>query len=302
MSEYHKPVLLEEVIRGLQVKQGGRYIDGTLGGGGHTVEILALRASVLGIDVDQDALSYVQKRSKELGQKITENLTVIRGNFKDIDRIAKEEGFDQVNGILLDLGVSSFQLDKAEKGFSFLREGPLDMRMDQTLEVRAADLVNGLNRTELEEVFRKFGEERNAKKIAQTITIERQFKKIQTTIDLVSIIEKAYGVTNEILSPKRRGEISMRVFQALRIAVNDELGVLRDVLPKALVLVKPQGRLVVITFHSLEDRIVKQAFLDFERKKLGRVITKKPLVATEQEMKENSRSRSAKLRIFEKTS
>lgn len=311
MSTYHIPVLLHEVIDALQVQKGKQYIDATIGGGGHTGEILDRGGKVLGIDVDMDALRFVEEKIKNQKSlrpelrarakiKIGEDLVLAKGNFKDIDRIAKEQGIEKVAGVLMDLGVSSFQLDEGKKGFSFLHDGPLDMRMDKSLGVSAADLVNGMSRNELAELFEKLGEDRNAKKIAQTITIERQFKKIETTADLVRVIEKAYGVTNEVLSQKRRAEIAMRVFQALRIAVNDELGVIRDCLPKAVELLESGGRLVVITFHSLEDRIVKELFLAFEQKGTGVVKTKKPIVASGEERQRNKRSRSAKLRIFEK--
>jgi 16S rRNA (cytosine1402-N4)-methyltransferase len=172
--------------------------------------------------------------------------------------------------------------------------------MDKRLAVTAADLVNGLSRNELIAVLVKFGQERNAKKIAQAITIERQFKKIETTGDLVRVIEKAYGVTNEVLSDKRRAEISMRVFQALRIAVNDELHVIEQAIPKAVGLLEKGGRVAIISFHSLEDRIVKDAFITCEKKGWGKILTKKPVGATEEESRTNRRSRSAKLRIFEK--
>jgi 16S rRNA (cytosine1402-N4)-methyltransferase len=295
MSNYHIPVLLQEVIEGLQIRKDAKYIDATLGGGGHTVEIVKRGGKVLGIDVDEDALGYVEKEIKD-----NKEVVLAKGNFKEIDRLAKEQGFEHVDGVLFDLGVSSFQLETAKKGFSFLRDGPLDMRMDTSLQVSAADLVNGLTRSELGELFWKLGEERNGKRIAKTIEIERQFKKIETTDDLVRVIEKAYGVTNEVLSIQRRAQISMRVFQALRIAVNDELHVLQDALPKAIGLLVSGARLVVITFHSLEDRIVKEKFIKFEKEGLGAIITKKPLIAKEKEALENRRSRSAKLRIFEK--
>jgi 16S rRNA (cytosine1402-N4)-methyltransferase len=313
MSKYHKPVLLHEVIEGLQIQQGAKYIDATVGGGGHTIEILKRGGRVLGIDVDEDALAFVRKEitnfpsipssgSRDEVRIDEKNLALVRGNFKDIRSIARESGYEKVSGILFDLGVSSFQLDIPEKGFSFLRDGPLDMRMDKTLQVSAADLIQGLRRNELVELFIKFGEERNARKIAQTITIERQFKKILTTGDLVKVIEKAYGVTNEVLSEKRHAQIAMRVFQALRIAVNDEMGVIKEALPKAIELLEVHGRLAVITFHSLEDRIVKDEFVEFARKGMGSVITKKPLIATEeeaQERKKHKRIEEVEVQSFE---
>ncbi len=296
MKQYHIPVLLQEVLENLRIRNGAKYIDATLGGGGHAVEIVNRGGNVMGLDVDEDALEYVEEKIKEI-----EGLTLIRGNFKEIDRLAKENGFEQVAGILFDLGVSSFQLDNGAKGFSFLHNGPLDMRMDTTLEVTAVDLVNGLTRSELYEIFVRFGEERNAKKIASEIVLQREQQRIETTDQLVHVIEKAFGVTNEVISQKRRIEMCMRVFQALRIAVNDELGVIRDAMPKALGLLEEKGRIVVISFHSLEDRIVKQTFLDFEKKNLGKIVTKKPITASITEVDKNRRSRSAKMRVFEKS-
>lgn len=293
MKHYHTPVLLQEVLQALNIQKDAKYIDATLGGGGHTFEIVKRGGRVLGIDVDEDALKHVED---ELGKEIT----IVRGNFREIDTVAKEHGFENAAGILFDLGVSSFQLDKAEKGFSFMYSGPLDMRMDTTLKVSAGDLVNGLTRGELYELFTRLGEERNAKRIAAEIVLEREKGEIKTTDQLVKIIEKAFGVTNEVISQKRRSQMCMRIFQALRIAVNDELGVIQDVLPKALQAIDKNGRIVVISFHSLEDRVVKQTFLDFEKKGLGKIVTKKPITATDEELQINRRSRSAKMRVFQK--
>jgi 16S rRNA (cytosine1402-N4)-methyltransferase len=300
MSSYHIPVLLQEVLEALHIKRGEKYIDATLGGGGHSLEIIKQGGLVLGIDVDQDAITYVKQQIHSKNYTIGKELTIGRGNFKDIAKLAKENGFERVSGVLFDLGVSSFQLDTGNKGFSFMQSGPLDMRMDQNLQVSAADLVNGLTKQELSDIFVRFGEERNAKKIAMEIVLEREKGKIETTEQLVKCIEKAFGVTREIISQKRRIEMCMRVFQALRIAVNDELGVIRDALPKALNVLLPSGRLVVISFHSLEDRIVKQTFLEFEKKGYGKIVTKKPIIASASEVFVNRRSRSAKMRIFEK--
>lgn len=300
MTSYHKPVLLSEVLEALAVQKGEKYIDATIGGGGHTFEILQRGGSVLGLDVDEDALAFVKDKLRITNYELEGKITLERGNFRDIDRVAKKNGFENVSGILFDFGVSSFQLDNSEKGFSFQHTGPLDMRMDQTLSVNAADLVNGLTGHELYELFTRLGEERNAKKIAAEIVYTRQLQPFATTDQLVQAIEKAFGVTVEVISDKRRSEMCMRVFQALRIAVNDELGVIRDVLPKAVKLLKKNGRLVIISFHSLEDRIIKQTFLDFEKKGLGKVMTKKPIIASDTEIRENRRSRSAKIRIFEK--
>lgn len=293
MKYYHIPVLLHEVLENLHIQKGAKYIDATVGGGGHTTEILKRGGIVLGLDVDTDALTYVQGKHNK-------DLVLIRGNFKDIDTLAKANGFEKVTGILFDFGVSSFQLDTDTKGFSFTHKGPLDMRMDQALTVSAADLVNGLTRQELYELFWRLGEERNAKRIVSEIILERERKRIETTEQLVGVIEKAYGVTMEVISPKRRAQMCMRVFQSLRIAVNDELGVIKDALPKALKLLDTGGKLVVISFHSLEDRIVKNTFATFDKQGLGKIISKKPIMANSEELVINRRSRSAKMRVFEK--
>src|SRR5260221_4083169 len=261
MSKYHTTVLLQEAVDALEVKQGQKYIDATLGGGGHTKLILEHRGEVLGIDVDQEALKYVEE---ELRSK---RLHVVRGNFAHIAEIAKENGFDHVAGILFDFGVSGHQLETAERGFSFLHDAPLDMRMDKDLSVSATELVNGLNQAELTELFEKLGEEWRGKKIAQAILAARKIKPIETTTELSDIIRDVYK-TREKIHP------ATKVFQALRIAVNDELGSIRDALPKALELLGPGGRLVTITFHSLEDRIVKETFREFENTGKGKNVFK----------------------------
>lgn len=300
MKQYHTPVLLQEVLHALNIQKDAKYIDATVGGGGHTVEIVKRGGRVLGIDVDEDATTYVEDGLRITNYELGREITIVRGNFRDIEKLAKAYGYTSVAGILFDLGVSSFQLDNAAKGFSFMKNGPLDMRMDQALQVRAADLIHALTRQELYELLTRFGEERNAKKIAAEIVLSRERTKIETTDQLVKIIEKAFGVTNEMISLKRRAQMCMRVFQALRIGVNDELGAIRDSLPKAWELLEKKGRLVVISFHSLEDRIVKKTFLDFEQKGMGRIVTKKPIMAGRSEAEENRRSTSAKLRVFEK--
>ncbi len=292
MDTYHVSVLLQEAVDALEVKSGKKYIDGTLGGGGHTGEILKRGGMVLGIDFDEDALEYV-KANCELRIANCE-LILAGGNFKDIDTLAKENGFENVAGILLDIGVSSHHFDTAERGFSFQKEGPLDMRMDQTLNVKAADLINILTKGEMYELFTKLGEEWGARPIIESIISARQIKPIETTSELAQIIRK--------VAPRSKSESNpaTRIFQALRIAVNDELNSLREVLPKAVALLSPGGRLAVISFHSLEDRIVKHTFKDFESKELGKIITKKPVIPGEDEVERNKRSRSAKLRVFEK--
>lgn len=291
MNNYHISVLLQEVLDFLEIQPGKQYIDATLGGGGHTTAILERGGNVLGIDVDEDALKFVRKKSEEDRRQGT--LTVASGNFQDIDTIARTHGFNSVDGVLFDLGVSSYQLDTPEKGFSF-QEGPLDMRMDTTLSVKAADLVNGLTNKELQELFIKYGEERYSRSIARHIEEYRKTKSIQTTSELAAIVREAVPNLPSRIHP------ATKVFQALRIAVNDELHVLEEALPKAYSLLRPSGRLVVISFHSLEDRIVKQAFQKFAEEKNGRILTKKPVEAAEEEKNMNRRSRSAKLRVIER--
>lgn len=290
MSNYHISVLLQEAIDALQVSAGKKYIDATLGGGGHTFAIANAGGEVLGLDVDEDALEFVKKNIKSQ----IPNIKLARGNFKDIDKLAKENGFVHVDGILFDLGVSSHQFDTGERGFSFRFDAPLDMRMDQTLTVQAKDLVNGLTKGELQELFTKLGEENFAKRIAEYIVKIRQTKPIQTTKELAEIAEHCYPRGYHKVHP------ATKIFQALRIAVNDELNSLKEALPKAMELLKPGGRLVIISFHSLEDRIVKDTLKEFVEEHLGKNITEKPIIPGETELEENQRSRSSKLRIFEK--
>ena len=292
MSKFHEPVLLKEVIEGLKVKKNDKYIDATLGGGGHSLEILKLGGIVLGIDVDEDAIAYIKNKKPE-------NLTMARGNFREIDKIALLNNFAKVAGIIFDLGVSSHQIDSPARGFSFQNEGPLDMRMDQDLGVRALDLIKILTKGELYEIFTEFGEETRAWAISDAIVRARSVKPIETTGDLVRVIED--GLRKKVLNAgfARAGQ-SKKVFQALRIAVNDELNSIMESLPKAWELLKENGRLCAISFHSLEDRIVKRKFLEFEEKKMGKIITEKPIIPTGEETERNKRARSAKLRIFEK--
>jgi len=290
MTNFHKPVLLTEVLEGLRVRKNEKYIDATLGGGGHSFEILRLGGIVLGIDVDKDAIAYVEGRKPE-------NLTVARGNFRDIDKIAHLNNFDKVAGIIFDLGVSGHQIDSSARGFSFRKKGPLDMRMDQDLGVRALDLIKILTKGELDEIFTEFGEETRAWAISSAIVRARSVKPIETTEELAQIIEE--GLRRKGLGRgNTRADQSKKIFQALRIAVNDELDALSQALPKALGLLEKDGRICVISFHSLEDRIVKKKFLEFEENKMGKIITEKPVIPTDKEIEENVRSRSAKLRIF----
>lgn len=292
-SNYHKSVLLREVTDLLQIKKGKRYIDATLGGGGHTKEILGLGAEVLGIDLDSNSIEYVKNLVK------SPNLTLAQGNFREIDRIANLHGFGKVAGVLYDLGVSSHQIEAPSRGFSFQSAGPLDMRMDQDSQVKAADLANLLTERQLYEIFNKFGEEHNSRPLAAAIVRARKVKAISTTGDLLKIIESVYKIKGPI-SDKFRAAIAKRVFQALRIALNNELENLSESLPKALEIMEDKGRIVVISFHSLEDRIVKQSFLKFEKEGKGKIITKKPILPSPKELEKNPRSRSSKLRVFEK--
>lgn len=300
MDNFHKSVLLKEATEGLRVEEDKKYIDATLGGGGHSFEILRLGGKVLGIDVDKEAIGYIEKEIKNQKLKIKnpENLTLARGNFRDIDKIAHLNNLDKVNGIIFDLGVSSHQIDTKNRGFSFQQEGTLDMRMDQELGVRAADLIKILMKKELYDIFTKFGEESRAWIISEAIVKARNIKPIETTEELAKVVENA--LKEKGLNRDNRAGQSKKIFQALRIVVNDELNSLQEALPKAVGLLLEGGRLCVISFHSLEDRIVKKKFIEFEQKGLGKIITEKPIVPGEEEISKNQRARSAKLRIFEK--
>lgn len=300
MNPFHEPVLLKEILEYLKVYPGKKYIDATLGGGGHTLEILKRGGKVLGIDLDEEALDYAKKQVQSSNFQLGKDVVLAQGNFKEIGKIAHLNGFDNVYGILFDLGVSSYQIDTGERGFSFQKDAPLDMRMDKNLAVRAADLVNVLSKGELYELFTKLGEERNARAIVNNIIRARRVKPIETTAELSSVIEEAYGTKKSGSYAKFKALVNKRVFQALRIAVNDELNNLKEVLPQTLELLEKNGRILAISFHSLEDRIIKDAFKEFEEKGMGKVITRKPIVPSLDEITKNTRSRSSKLRIFEK--
>lgn len=293
MNEFHVSVLPKEAVSALLVTEGNTYIDATLGGGGHTILMAKSGGEVLGIDVDRDAIENFELRIKNQELRVQERIKVVQGNFANMGEIAKQNGFEKVAGILFDLGVSGHQFDTAERGFSLQKSGPLDMRMDDSLQVKAADLVNGLTKKELALLFERYGEEPYAKKIAEAIIDARREELITTTDGLARIVERAVG---------RKGKIhpATRIFQALRIAVNDELHSLESALLQAVSLLESEGRIVVISFHSLEDRVVKQAFVRFVDQGLGNIIVKKPLLPTEQEILDNPRARSAKLRIFQK--
>ena len=310
MGFEHKSVLLNETIEGLNIKPDGIYVDGTLGGGGHAYEVcrrLGEKGSIIGIDQDEAAIEAAGIRLKDFGEKVT----IIRSNYCDMKPRLHEIGIDKVDGITVDLGVSSYQLDTAERGFSYRVDAPLDMRMDQRQKMTARDIVNDYSESELYRVIRDYGEDRFAKNIAKHIVAERTKGPIETTGQLNEIISHAIPMKIQ----KTSGHPSKRTFQALRIELNHELDVLRDTLDDMIDLLNPGGRLCIITFHSLEDRIVKSSFRKNEnlcicpshfpvcvcgKKSKGRVVTRKPVLPSEKELEENSRSKSAKLRIFER--
>lgn len=286
MSDYHTPVLKTEVIEALQVTKGKKYIDATLGGAGHTEEILKAGGIVLGIDTDAEAILYGKERLKECT-----GYTLVQGNFKDLEDIAKKNGFLHIDGVLFDLGVSSHQLDTPERGFSYrFTDAPLDLRLSQKDGDTAAQLVNRMTEGDLYECIGKYGEEQLARTIARALCRARSIKKIETVGDVVLVIQDVVG------SKEQAAPILSRVFQALRIVVNDELENLKSALGQSREILNPEGRLVVISFHSLEDRIVKQ----YMRGNGWNVLTKHPIIASEREVYENKRSRSAKLRVAEK--
>jgi 16S rRNA (cytosine1402-N4)-methyltransferase len=287
----HTTVMLTEAVDMLNVKPGKKYIDATLGGGGHTGEIIKRGGVVLGIDQDEDALEYISNNFKF---KISDlKLLLVHGNFGDIQQIAEENGFGKVDGILFDLGVSSYQLDTSGRGFSFRKDEKLDMRMDKSSALSAFEVVNHYPQDKLVEIFYKFGEEHNANEIAKAIVLKRKKEEITTTKELAQLIE-SISHKSEPIHP------ATRVFQAIRIEVNSEINVLKKSLYESYELLVPKGRVVVISFHSLEDRVVKQLFEDFRKENEGIVVTKKPIIATFDEMSRNRRSRSAKMRVFEK--
>jgi 16S rRNA (cytosine1402-N4)-methyltransferase len=295
----HVPVLLNEVLNGLAPHAGGRYIDGTLGGGGHAAAVLEASAPdgrLLGIDADPAALAAAGARLAAFGERAT----LTHGNFRDIGRLAIEQGFERVDALLLDLGVSSYQLDTPGRGFSFAADAPLDMRLDPTEGKTAADLVNGTSEGELADLIYRYGEERGSRRVARFIAEARRKRPIATTGELAELVARALGGRHGKIHP------ATRTFQALRIAVNRELESLEMALPQAVELLGEGGRLAIISFHSLEDRIVKlffraeSGYSGGERPARLQIITKKPIEATEQEARANSRSRSAKLRVAEK--
>ncbi len=306
MSFSHIPVLLHETIDGLNIKENGIYVDGTAGGGGHSAEILShlKDGKLISIDQDPDAIRHVKERFKD-----NPNSIIIKGNFGDMRQLLTDRGVYCVDGIMLDIGVSSHQLDTSQRGFSFHEDAPLDMRMSQSGE-SAADLVNGLSYAQLAQIINNYGEEKYASSIARNIVQARETKRIETTLELAEIIKNS--VPQKV---RRDGHPARKTFQALRIAVNHELDVLEQGLSQAFDLLSKGGRLAVITFHSLEDRIVKQKMAswctgctcpkDFPvcvcgNKPKAKLVNRKPVVASQEELEINVRSRSAKLRVCEK--
>ena len=283
----HIPVMLRECLEGLDIRQGHVYIDGTFGAGGHSQAILDAGGSVLGIDRDEKALAFADKLDIPEGQ----TFTFAQGNFRHLDEHAKEAALFPVAGILLDLGVSSMQLDEAERGFAFRQAGPLDMRMDagdNSESESAADVVNTYAQDELAAIIFKYGEERHSRRIARRIVEERASAPIETTEALADVIQRAYP------GGYRRDHPARRTFQALRIFVNDELGALEDALGAAERTLRIGGRLVVLSYHSLEDRIVKHSV---RGSRALTPLTKRPLTASDEEIEVNPRARSAKLRV-----
>lgn len=305
----HTPVLLNEVIEGLNIKEDGIYVDGTLGGAGHSIEIVKRLTSgkLVGIDQDMNAIN----KAKEILKNHLDRVIFVHDNYANIEQILKDLNIERVDGILLDIGVSSHQLDEDERGFSYNKDARLDMRMDTSRDFTAWDVVNKYSKEDLERIIKDYGEERWARRIAEFIVESRKNKSIDTTLELVEIIKKAI--------PKKARATghhpAKKTFQAIRIEVNNELGVLEDSIPKMARLLNKGGRLCIITFHSLEDRIVKKAFLDLSKDcicppelpictcnkvKEVEIITRKPIVPSKYEIESNPRSRSSKLRIVER--
>ena len=308
MEFKHKPVLLKECIEGLNIKKDGIYVDGTLGGAGHSKEILRNLSNsglLIGIDRDEEALKAAKQNLSEF-----KNVKYIHGNHDDIKEILEDIGIKKVDGILLDLGVSSYQLDERNRGFSYLGENELDMRMDKTQALTAKTVVNTYKEENLANIIYEYGEEKFSRSIARNICKYRKQKEIETTKELVEIIENSIPK-----SKQNQGHPAKKTFQAIRIEVNNEIKPLEKTVADCIDVLAPKGRLCIITFHSLEDRAVKNAFNKAKgictcpkdlpycvcgAKELGIVINKKPIIASDEEKEENTRSKSAKLRIFEK--
>ncbi len=309
MEFAHVSVLLDEVISSLKIKQNGIYADGTLGGGGHTYGILSKSqaAKVIGIDQDTDAIAAASKRLEKFGDRFI----AVHDNFSNIIDVLKKLGIESIHGAVLDLGVSSYQLDEASRGFSYMHDAPLDMRMNKQNKLSAFEVVNSYTKEELTDIFYSYGEEKWSKRIAEFIWDARQEKPVSTTGELVNIIERAIPKA----ARAEGGHPAKRVFQAIRIEVNGELRILEKALRDFVKVLAPGGKLAVITFHSLEDRIVKNTFKDMStdcicpkefpvcvcnHKAIAKLSPKKPILPTDAELRENSRSRSAKLRVIQK--
>lgn len=310
MEFNHVSVLLHEAVDELQVKPSGIYVDGTLGGGGHSYEIckrLDSDGRLIGIDQDAEALEAAKKRLKEFEDRIT----LVKSNYERMGEVLKEQEIEKADGIILDLGVSSYQLDNAERGFSYREDAPLDMRMDREQTMSAREIVNGYSQEQLFRVIREYGEERYAGSIARNICRRREKKVIETTFELVDIIRTSMPAK----AKNGKGHPAKRTFQAIRMECNRELDVLKEALENMVDLLNDGGRLAIITFHSLEDRLVKTSFRRYEnpcvcppdfpicvcgKKSKGRVITRKPRIPSAEETEENTRAKSAKLRVFEK--
>ncbi len=306
----HKSVLLDEVLEQLNIREDGIYVDGTLGGAGHAGEVCKRLkgGTFIGIDQDADAIAVASERLAKYPFA-----KVVRSNYSEMKTVLNDLGIQKVNGILLDLGVSSYQLDTAERGFSYMEEdAPLDMRMDHRMETTAKDIVNGYSETELFRIIRDYGEDPFAKNIAKHIVMRREKKELVTCGDLNEAIRAAIPMKIQ----KNLGHPSKRTFQAIRIELNGELRVLQNTLDDMIDLLEENGRLCIITFHSLEDRIVKSGFKKREnpcecppsfpvcvcgKKSAGKVITRKPILPSDEECEENKRARSAKLRVFERS-
>ncbi len=310
MEFQHIPVLYHEVIDNLNIQPSGIYVDGTLGGAGHSSAIatrLVQGGRLIGVDQDKDAIAAATKRLEAFNDRVT----IVHDNYEHIPEILADLGIEKVNGILLDLGVSSYQLDNPERGFSYNTDEPLDMRMDQDSPLTAADIVNSWSVEELTRILRDYGEERYALNIARRIVSQREEKPFETTGELVKVIRASIPMKMQ----DKYGNPCKRTFQAIRIACNRELDVLQDSIDRLIDCLEPEGRLCIITFHSLEDRIVKNAFKRNEnpcicppefpvcvcgKKSMGKVITRKPIVPSCEELEQNKRSASSKLRVFER--
>jgi len=309
MAFAHTSILCDEVVNGLAIMSNGIYVDATLGGGGHAFAICKRLATgrLIGIDQDEAAVEAATKRLQDFADKVT----IIRSNYCEIRKVLHQIGIQKVDGILLDLGVSSYQIDTATRGFSYLIDAPLDMRMDQRQSQTASEIVNEYSEGELYRIIRDYGEDKFAKNIAKHIVLERRKSSIETTDMLNEVIKRAIPMKFQ----KNSGHPSKRTYQAIRIELNQELEVLKQSLDEMIELLNPGRRICIITFHSLEDRIVKNAFRRNEnpctcpshfpvcvcgKHSKGKVITRKPILPTKEEMRENSRSKSAKLRIFER--